>query len=160
MTSLRFRIPVNCVRNQPCLASKDPEREERPQHYATAPEHIHKSMCGEVLLEDSSSAVAIHHSLSLACACGLYSQIAKSLCGLTILTLLANSAGRESAGFSCLDRGDTWIFHVLGISKTASWGQQIKHRIKAGHLPVPKWLLMLSFRPLSIHDSDPEHHHK
>lgn len=88
------------------MPSKQGPREEWPQHYSAAPEHKHKSMCREVLLEDSSSAVAIHHSLSLVCVCGLYSQIAKSLCGLTILTLLANSAGRESAGFSCLDRGD------------------------------------------------------
>jgi len=61
-------------------------------------------MRGEVLLKDSSSAVAIHHSLSLAVVCGPYSQIAKSPCSLTILALLANSTVRERAGFSCPDR--------------------------------------------------------
>lgn len=51
--------------NQLCLASKDPEQEEWPQHYPAAPESIQKSMCREMLLKGSCSAVAIHHSLSL-----------------------------------------------------------------------------------------------
>ena len=122
VTSLHFRIPVDWIMNQLCLASKDPEWEEWPHRYTTAPESIHKSMCREVLLEDSRSAVAIHHSLCLVCVCGPHSRIAKSLCGLTILTLLANSAGRERAGSSCLDISGTWIWHVLGVSKTATWG--------------------------------------
>lgn len=103
MTYLHFRIPVDWIVNQLCLASKDPEQEERPQHYPTAPGSIHKSTCREVLPKDP--AVAIHHSFSLVCVCGPYSRAAKSLCSLTILTLLANSAGRERVGFSCLDIG-------------------------------------------------------
>lgn len=53
--------------NQLCLASKDPEQEKWPQHYPAALDSIHKGMCREMLLKDTCSAVAIHHSLSLVC---------------------------------------------------------------------------------------------
>lgn len=84
--------------NQLCLASKDPEKDECSQQHHAALE----SMCREVLLKDLCSAGAIHHSLSLGGVHGPYSWVAKSLCSLTILTLLSTRSGRERAGFSCV----------------------------------------------------------
>lgn len=98
MSSVYFMIPVDWIMNQLFLASKNPESDEWSQQHHAALER----MCREVFLKDLCSAVAIHHSLSLEGVHGPYSWIAKSLCNLTILTLLSTRAGRERAGFSHL----------------------------------------------------------